>query len=452
MKKFLSIILVMLCLSMMFTGCQKLKEEDKAETKKDDSDKKEKKKDKKDKKEKEKEDPVEFSDNILISFTYGGAGYGDAADCMGAVVYVYTDAHVETEFNNEIIDSCELFSYEYEEAQKAVNLKRLYKMKIEEDMETCDGDSTYFQLYDKNDQLLKSVGGYMVKNDEYWEMRSALMAALPMERISNEIYKAKEEFRLELYGEEYGDGTGDGDDELYSYKIFNPDWERFINPDRIIEGEEYGIFHSLTVIEQTPNDITDDYEWFEDNVLSRPLDECNDILSVDGTYLIELEGDYPYRTLEIYEITPDGFVDYAEVDISNYVNPEALDPDWPFVEEGIRYAQIVGDVLYVEISHNTYSASAPTTAYIAALAMDDFELLWLSEPLTANADCFAIVDDTIFTGYGFTDEPDYVYGINRFTGEIMDTYPVKTGPDYLIYKDGMLYVRTYDMNYLYQID
>jgi hypothetical protein len=77
--------------------------------------------------------------------------------------------------------------------------------------------------------------------------------------------------------------------------------------------------------------------------------------------------------------------------------------------------------------------------------------LWRSQPLVCNANNFVIINDVIICGYGFTAEPDFLYLIDKTTGEILQQIKVKTAPEYLIQKDNKLYVRTYDRDYLFEV-
>ena len=94
----------------------------------------------------------------------------------------------------------------------------------------------------------------------------------------------------------------------------------------------------------------------------------------------------------------------------------------------------------------------PYHAYIMAIDLTDGTLLWKSENLVNNALHFAVLDNVIVCGYGFTDEPDYIYQLDKKSGATLEQIKVKTGPDYLYYKEGKLYVRTYDMNYVFAVE
>ena len=60
-------------------------------------------------------------------------------------------------------------------------------------------------------------------------------------------------------------------------------------------------------------------------------------------------------------------------------------------------------------------------------------------------------EDYIICGYGFTNEDDFVYVLDRNTGKKVGTYKVKTGPDYFYINGNKLYVRTYNTDYVYEL-
>ena len=59
--------------------------------------------------------------------------------------------------------------------------------------------------------------------------------------------------------------------------------------------------------------------------------------------------------------------------------------------------------------------------------------------------------DVIFCGYGFTAEDDYLYQLDKNTGEVIDRLPLKKMPDLMAEKDDRLYVHTYSYDYVIEI-
>ena len=74
-------------------------------------------------------------------------------------------------------------------------------------------------------------------------------------------------------------------------------------------------------------------------------------------------------------------------------------------------------------------------AYITALDRNSNQIIWRSQPLICNASNFIIIDRVIICGYGFTAEPDYLYLIDKTTGNILQQIKLKTAPSYIIPKD-----------------
>lgn len=142
----------------------------------------------------------------------------------------------------------------------------------------------------------------------------------------------------------------------------------------------------------------------------------------------------------------------TELEFTEYMYaPDMVEADRDYVDERVRDAKIRNGILYVTISHLTYAESAPSNAYIMAISLEDYSVIWKSEPLVCNSYNFEIVDDIIFTGYGFTAEPDYLFQIDRLTGCVLEQYKINSRADYIIYKEDKLYVRTYNTDYVFEI-
>lgn len=210
---------------------------------------------------------------------------------------------------------------------------------------------------------------------------------------------------------------------------------------------------TLEQISSTPNQITDDYVWFDMLGIVEP-DRLN---FYDNNYDYSLYGLdaaglqwYPYM-MDIRDSSSDQII--YTIDFSNYYYPEDyVIADFSYIEESIHWATIEDDILYVSTYHTTYASSAPQNGYITAFDMkNDFKVLWRTEPLTCNSDNFVIVDDAIICGYGFTSEPDYVYIVDKSTGARCGEYKVKTGPDFFAVDGNDLYVRCYDTDYVFSI-
>lgn len=102
--------------------------------------------------------------------------------------------------------------------------------------------------------------------------------------------------------------------------------------------------------------------------------------------------------------------------------------------------------LFVSNSHYTYaSATRGRNAYLTAVDYIRRRVIWRSPALVANARTFVLTDDLIVSGYGFTDEPDYLYLLDEQTGRVLHRLAVPSAPEIIrLRADGLLNVRTYD--------
>ena len=112
-----------------------------------------------------------------------------------------------------------------------------------------------------------------------------------------------------------------------------------------------------------------------------------------------------------------------------------------------------GDVLYVATGHRTYAnSSGGVNAFISALDVKTGKLLWQSPSLVSNAENFLLYKGWIIAGYGFTAEPDFLFVLDQKTGKKVKKIKVKSGPDFILERDGTLYVRTYNTNYEFRLE
>ena len=100
------------------------------------------------------------------------------------------------------------------------------------------------------------------------------------------------------------------------------------------------------------------------------------------------------------------------------------------MRQKIKWAWQENRVLYVSHAHGTYArASGGSNAHIPALDTATGAVLWRSRPLVANAANFELAGDTIIAGYGFTAEPDYLYLLDKTTGQVHERVKLKSGPE-----------------------
>jgi hypothetical protein len=133
-------------------------------------------------------------------------------------------------------------------------------------------------------------------------------------------------------------------------------------------------------------------------------------------------------------------------DFGKYAWPPRYAPsDKGFVYEEVVWAQEQDGVLYAETAHDTYASSSfGLNAYLNAIDLKTRKLLWRSPALVANAADFVVAGDMIVSGYGFTDEPDYLYAVSRANGHVLGRLLLPNAPERIVRHDDTLSVRTYD--------
>ncbi len=133
-------------------------------------------------------------------------------------------------------------------------------------------------------------------------------------------------------------------------------------------------------------------------------------------------------------------------DFRNYAWPPRIAPgEREFVYEQVLWAKEADGVLYAETAHLTYASSSyGLNAYLNAVDLKTRKLRWRSPALVANARNFAIVGTVVVTGYGFTNEPDYLYALDRRTGRVLARVLLPTGPERIVRHGSTLTVDTYD--------
>ena len=109
------------------------------------------------------------------------------------------------------------------------------------------------------------------------------------------------------------------------------------------------------------------------------------------------------------------------------------------------WAKEAGGVLYAQTGHLTYARSSyGLNAYLNAIDLKTKRLLWRSPALVANTRNFVLAGDVIVSGYGFTAEPDYLYALDRSTGQVLARLLLPSAPEQIARHGSTLTVRTYD--------
>ncbi|WP_437542504.1 hypothetical protein WME97_30370 [Sorangium sp. So ce367] len=233
----------------------------------------------------------------------------------------------------------------------------------------------------------------------------------------------------------------------------------------------------LVKIAEKKNQITDEAAWFTTNGLALPM-----ITPAPGADAGGASDTFPsfaperYRDQALVKVIDHGahsallygpnfaearfvaILDAARTivaffDFESFLMPPAFEPkEAGFVKGSIGWAAVEDGVLYVSSGHRTYAASSKgKNAYLSAIELASGQLLWQSAPLVCNAENFVLHGDHLLCGYGFTAEPDFLYVLERATGKVVSKLPLKSGPEFLVEKDGKLFVRTYDTDYVFEI-
>ena len=229
--------------------------------------------------------------------------------------------------------------------------------------------------------------------------------------------------------------------------IDNPTWEAYA-----AEGAETaGSLIQIDEISEDRYDWLDSEKWVRDNGYTK-----TGLPYTDGDYYYEAyapsEYDYMYQKLAIYLGTDDSGPLAYDFDLSLLCNgPDEKAQKASNEGQYIRFAAINDGVLYVSTSHLGYSYNEPDSSYVSAIDLSTFSLLWKSCPLVCNSENFVISGDALICGYGFTDEPDYIYALDIGDGSIVKQVPVRTAPYVFVLDGSVLHVATYNTDYTFAI-
>ncbi len=230
-------------------------------------------------------------------------------------------------------------------------------------------------------------------------------------------------------------------------EVANPTWAYYFNDSYKRDTESH--YLTLTQTKEERSDWLDTEVWAANHGFAMPEFPYDDENYHYEAYNPYMDG-YMYNSLVISSVeSGETIIDYNLGKVCNgYDEKENRSSDQT---EFIRYAKVVDDILYVEISHWGYASEGPDNAYIVAINLNTNEVIFRSEPLRANGYNFKIVDDTIICGYGFTAEPDYIYLLDRYTGKMVQQIPVRSAPYVFEIVDDTLYVATYNTAYEFHI-
>lgn len=199
-----------------------------------------------------------------------------------------------------------------------------------------------------------------------------------------------------------------------------------------IEGEAVEPL-KLQVISEEYNNIDLANDWYERENLSLPMignewnhfydDTYEYLWADDELYIFDRQiSDSDTHCLYVLQYPTDKW----------YINGNNA-----WLKDGIFYGASV-----------TNGYAEPDSCFMFAYDLEQDKLLWRSADQSYNSMNFVVKGDVILCGYGFTAEDDYLYQINRNTGEILDRLELKKMPDLLVEQDGKLYVHTYSYDYV----
>lgn len=199
-----------------------------------------------------------------------------------------------------------------------------------------------------------------------------------------------------------------------------------------IEGEAVEPL-KLQVISEEYNNIDWANDWYERENLSLPMigNEWNHFY--DDTYEYLWADDELY----IFDRQISDSDTYCLYVLQYPTDQWYINGNNAYLKDGIFYGASV-----------TNGYAEPDSCFMFAYDLEQDKLLWRSADQSYNSMNFVVKGDVILCGYGFTAEDDYLYQINRNTGEILDRLKLKKKPDLLVEQDGKLYVHTYSYDYV----
>lgn len=186
---------------------------------------------------------------------------------------------------------------------------------------------------------------------------------------------------------------------------------------------------TLTIVSEEENGIEEAEEWYVQENLSLPM--------IGNQWDHFYDEEYTYQWIgEQLEISQKETGECLYV-LTYPTDRWYINGNNACLKEGIFYGASV---------MNGYAQ--PDTCFLFAYDLEQDKLLWRSASQSCNSMNFIVKDEIILCGYGFTNEKDYLYQINRNTGEIIDRLALKSMPNLLVEQGDKLYVHTYSYNYI----
>lgn len=147
-----------------------------------------------------------------------------------------------------------------------------------------------------------------------------------------------------------------------------------------------------------------------------------------------------------YVAVTKGSTTEAVLDLEAYRHPPKVSAEWKeFAVGDVTYALTEGDTLFVANGGGSYAKEMfGKKAFMSAISLSSKKLLWRSEPLVAGPAPFAMYEEFLVTGYGFTSEPDHVFLLDKGTGKVAAKLAVDSAPDGIVVSGSRATVLTYE--------
>jgi hypothetical protein len=143
----------------------------------------------------------------------------------------------------------------------------------------------------------------------------------------------------------------------------------------------------------------------------------------------------------------------AVFDLDAYRHPPITKPKdaFPGSPTYVNSAAMRGSVLYLCNGGGSYASMARgKTGYVTAIDTSTGAVVWQSEPLVCNTET-TFFRDYLITGYGFTDEPDFVRVLRLSDGSVVGKASVDTAPAEFLLAGDRLTVHTYEKRFVFDL-
>ena len=222
---------------------------------------------------------------------------------------------------------------------------------------------------------------------------------------------------------------------------------------QLVESESEATPFTMTIVSEKANNVSEIPDWLTANDLTLPMlgGAGNSFATADEnaptvTANMLLCGSAFYDENYIYDWTDTGLSIYDR-NTGMLLHAVSYQMDrWYFMG---NCASLQDGILYMGYLYNGYAM--PGTCYLLAYDLENEKVLWRSEDQTYNTMNFIVKDDVIICGYGFTDEKDFLYQIDKNTGKVVGQQELKKKPELLVEKDGQIYVHSYSYDYVVEL-